>query len=82
MISVKGSNGFIYEDYHPKCKIRFSSMSLGNISYICVAFIQCFDGTTGDIKRYWGYFDDDDVEGSIIRIMQKGSKWPDLPAMD
>jgi hypothetical protein len=81
MLKVRAENGFIYEDYHPKCKIRFSSLRYGHgeFDFSWVAFVQCFDEETGDINRYWGMFDDDNKERSVEMILLKGSKWPDLP---
>lgn len=73
---VAASNGLVYDDSNPLCSMEVSRSQGENYAFITVIEEKWPDHT----KRYWGRFDFDDKEGSLIEIMETGGKWPDLPA--
>ncbi|MBD7948751.1 hypothetical protein [Psychrobacter communis] len=44
---------------------------------LIIGFVQCYDGATGEYKRYCGRFSENDPAASIGEIMQTGSKFDD-----
>lgn len=44
---------------------------------LIIGFVQCYDGATGEHKRYCGRFIESDPAASIGEIMQTGSKFDD-----
>lgn len=71
-------NQLIYDDADELCKCYLET-ALGK-GY---AFVQCIDtgmdGTHRFIKRYWGEYDVNNPEVSMIEILSYGGKWPQLP---
>ncbi len=77
-MKIKTSTNLVFDSSHEKCICITSSAEQRTF-----AFIQCLDvGCDGKYerpKRYWGLYDSQNPEDSIMRIMRTGGRWPALP---
>lgn len=67
-------NNMRYEDHHELCSCEIISGQHGKN----FAFVQCFDISTQELKRYWGSWDLENPESSMLSILDRGGKWPKL----
>jgi hypothetical protein len=75
---VETSN-LVFDGSDKRCGIIFSYAQGQNF-----AFIQCFDpnqkkDSIHSRKEYWGRWDWDNPESSMLHILESGGKWPELP---
>jgi len=71
---VEASNGYVYDEYDPLCWITIERCQGADY-----AFIQVIDSEwPDDTHRYWGKYDFNNKAASIMQIIERGGKWPDL----
>lgn len=77
-MKIKTNTNLLFDTAHKKC-LCITSGAEQRI----FAFIQCLDvgqnGKSERAKRYWGLYDPQNPEESIMRIMLNGGSWPALP---
>lgn len=73
-MKIETDGNQIYDDAHPECSITVKPSG----GRLC-AFIRCLDWHPNNakpfVKGYYGPFSWDDVEGSILCILEYGNDW-------
>ncbi len=70
----------VYDSEHPLCSMEVVPSQGVLFAFITVLDIGMSDRPLKkpDTRRYWGRFSWEDQEGSILKIMKTGGKWPQL----
>jgi len=77
-MKVSNANGnYIFDDADDLCFVQFQQ-SQGKWFAFVQAIDVGFDGSHRNTVRYWGEWSDDDKEGAMIHILERGGKWPDF----
>jgi len=75
---VKTTTNYLFDDTDPDCALYVRETCGQKF-----AFIECLDlGRDGEFrfrKRLWGPFAWESAEAHILKILERGCEWPDLP---